>query len=554
METEVVQETWEVEVGGQIYHAVYSELPDWIAEGSLQPGDLVRKGNLRWIEAGKVPGLMPLFNARAAGGPLPTVVGTANNISPAAAAQPTASPVAVTVAAPAAVHQPTASPVNQISRPKPAVSKSSPSAATQQATVDGMCLRHRDAPAAFVCDSCSGQFCKACPAGYGGNVKICPECGSMCRSLKELNEKLRQQNIVAGASDRKFGFQDLAAAFSYPFNFRTSLIMGSVIFAFFTLGQSAASIGGIFLIGAAFVCMMLSNMMTFGVLSNTVNNFVQGRFETDFMPSFDDFSIIDDVLRPFVLSIAVYISSFLPFLIIAAIAVYMAFSAMQQQMQSMEDRLKQIPGTEFYAPDRTAEQSREVQQLIESAKRQNDARLRQQQSLTQTAAAEIQRQQQEDAERMLAEVQQKRAQALSNDQARLSAGLFQQFLSVAAPLIVLAAIAMIWGLFYFPAACAVAGYTRSFRATINPLVGLDTIRRLGFTYVKIVFMCVLLTMIMGFVGGIFAVILSPFHMERMGNLPASFLTSIFTFYITIVFSAMIGYALYRNADKLALPR
>ncbi len=67
METEVVQETWEVEVGGQIYHAVYSELPDWIAEGSLQPGDLVRKGNLRWIEAGKVPGLMPLFNARAAG-------------------------------------------------------------------------------------------------------------------------------------------------------------------------------------------------------------------------------------------------------------------------------------------------------------------------------------------------------------------------------------------------------------------------------------------------------------------------------------------------------
>ena len=49
-------------------------------------------------------------------------------------------------------------------------------------------------------------------------------------------------------------------------------------------------------------------------------------------------------------------------------------------------------------------------------------------------------------------------------------------------------VCLIWGLFYFPAACAVAGYTQSFSATVNPLVGLDTIKRLGLDYAKILLM------------------------------------------------------------------
>ena len=36
---------------------------------------------------------------------------------------------------------------------------------------------------------------------------------------------------------------------------------------------------------------------------------------------------------------------------------------------------------------------------------------------------------------------------------------------------------LLWAFFYFPAACAVAGYTRNFGSTLNPRVGIDTIKR-----------------------------------------------------------------------------
>ncbi|HQU94107.1 MAG TPA: hypothetical protein PLK77_17550, partial [Pyrinomonadaceae bacterium] len=57
-------EIWQVDVNGTIYDAAFGELPEWIDGGSLMPGDKVRKGNLRWIEARRVPSLVPFFNAK----------------------------------------------------------------------------------------------------------------------------------------------------------------------------------------------------------------------------------------------------------------------------------------------------------------------------------------------------------------------------------------------------------------------------------------------------------------------------------------------------------
>src|SRR5687768_16511524 len=69
-------EVWQVDVNGTVYDAAFSELPEWIDGGSLLPGDKVRKGNLRWIEARRVPSLVPFFNAKEQGLPLPVVVTT----------------------------------------------------------------------------------------------------------------------------------------------------------------------------------------------------------------------------------------------------------------------------------------------------------------------------------------------------------------------------------------------------------------------------------------------------------------------------------------------
>lgn len=54
-------EMWQTEVNGQIYETSFEELTKWIAEGSLLPQDKVRRGNLRWLEANKVPALHRFF-------------------------------------------------------------------------------------------------------------------------------------------------------------------------------------------------------------------------------------------------------------------------------------------------------------------------------------------------------------------------------------------------------------------------------------------------------------------------------------------------------------
>ncbi len=55
---------WQAEVLGQIYDTNFAEMTQWITDGALMPTDKVRRNNLRWLEAGKVPTLLPFFNAK----------------------------------------------------------------------------------------------------------------------------------------------------------------------------------------------------------------------------------------------------------------------------------------------------------------------------------------------------------------------------------------------------------------------------------------------------------------------------------------------------------
>src|SRR5689334_3458735 len=56
-----MQELWQIEVQNRIYQADTSELIEWIKEGSIQPDDKVRRGNLRWLNASRIPQLRIYF-------------------------------------------------------------------------------------------------------------------------------------------------------------------------------------------------------------------------------------------------------------------------------------------------------------------------------------------------------------------------------------------------------------------------------------------------------------------------------------------------------------
>jgi hypothetical protein len=98
----------------------------------------------------------------------------------------------------------------------------------------------------------------------------------------------------------------------------------------------------------------------------------------------------------------------------------------------------------------------------------------------------------------------------------------------------------------------VAGYTRSFVATINPLVGLDTIKRLRSDYIKILVMMLLIAVAFFLVSGIIGAIFAAFNLPGVGNLPANALSSVVWFYLAIVFSCILGFAVFKASDRLHL--
>ncbi|KXJ99184.1 MAG: hypothetical protein UZ17_ACD001002444 [Acidobacteria bacterium OLB17] len=82
MERQAEQEIWQVEANNEIYQGSFDDLSKWIEEGSLLRADKVRKGNLRWIEAGRVPSLAAVFNAVENGRPIPVPIPATEKADP----------------------------------------------------------------------------------------------------------------------------------------------------------------------------------------------------------------------------------------------------------------------------------------------------------------------------------------------------------------------------------------------------------------------------------------------------------------------------------------
>jgi hypothetical protein len=109
-----------------------------------------------------------------------------------------------------------------------------------------------------------------------------------------------------------------------------------------------------------------------------------------------------------------------------------------------------------------------------------------------------------------------------------------------------------WGIFYYPMALTVAGYTQSFGSVINPLVGIDTIRRMGASYFKAFGMVIVVQIVAFIIGVIVSVITSPFTLPYMGNLVGNFITAQFTFYFNLVIACVLGLSLFKCADRLGI--
>ena len=158
---------WQIFVQDRTYEASYDELIQWIKEGSVLPEDKVKRGNLRWLDAGKIPELTHYFKNQ-----------VFKNYQANFAASLEAATMQVftnfQIGAPNGQSEPQNNNGDAFINP-----------ANEVQTELKICSIHPERDCFYVCEICGTFFCKDCPNTFGSSVKLCVGCGGMCIGYEE---------------------------------------------------------------------------------------------------------------------------------------------------------------------------------------------------------------------------------------------------------------------------------------------------------------------------------------------------------------------------------
>lgn len=492
-----INETWQVMCDAGIFETDLEGLKEWVAEGRVHPGDKVRKGNLRWIEAGRAPVLRGAFAGEMA---------LAGNQSAAA------------IASQGVVEPQFAEPhgegfANESFAPEPSANDetydpaASDSFVQQQALYATSCYFHVGVQPKYICRSCATTFCAECPKFVSGRIALCKLCGELCSLYEEVKERGTRLRHRSAA----FGFEDFGTALSYPFKNIYSLVGGAFIYGLLLLG--------------GFKGKLLASAILFGCISIVINKVVAGRMDKNFMPDFSSFSWWDDFLMPIFLGLGVTIVTIGPAILLA---IMLLMGVIHSAASSPLDRMK--PQT---AQQKTFTRE-DMQKLANGSDEQSEEELRKKMEEAQPGS------------------QFSRVAEDSKDSNQSQMDTLRWLFNVPGFIIPLLLLALAWAVFYYPMALCIAGYTEDFWSVVNPLVGLDTIRRMGATYFKAFFMYLCVQAFGSLLGLMAYIVLAPFNLPFIGNLPARFVEGTITFYTSLVIACILGLALYKSADKLGI--
>lgn len=485
-------EIWRVSTIEGVFEADLETLKQWIHEGCVLPTDKVCKGSLNWIEAGRAPMLRAAFNGEAPA-PLPTV-----EANPPVATVP-ALPDQSVITEPGPYEQTDQFATAPVTRAR--------------ATSSHVCYQHSERATKHICRACGTSFCEECPKFVGtSKIAICALCGELCSLFEQQRSKVLHQEFQSSG----FGFADFARALRYPLQHKVALLFGAGLYGFCLL--------------AGFRGRVIASVIMFGCISHVISQVAWGRLHRSFMPDFSAFSVVDDVAMPLLLGIGITIVTWGPTIGLLCVLIFGVISGApvsppeslqktgaESSEQLNEDDLSIImdPNAD---PHKQAEAAKKLDQLRPGYQVSKDA--------------------------------DKSQQELSDPTADLR--MLLSFFQAPILIVLLLLVSLAWGIFYYPMALAVAGYTESFGSVINPLVGLDTIRRMGGTYFKAFGMVLLIQIVAFVVGVIVAIITAPFTLPFFGNLPAMFIDGSVTFYFNLVVACILGLSLFKCADRLGI--
>jgi hypothetical protein len=489
-------EIWQVMIGEELHEADLETLKQWVINGQVQPEDMVRKGNLRWIEAHRAPALRSAFS----GEPEPTPPPTPK----------------LTLVYDSSANKQDAQPSEELFNP--AYDFAQAHETERKITSKTECINHADVAPKYMCRSCYATFCKECTK-FVSNIATCALCGDLCKPYEEVRKHVALSNF----QQESFGIVDLGRALSYPFRDPWALIGSAILYS-------------ILLVAGRWRTGLVAHAIVFACMSLVIRQVSVGRFNRSFVPDFGAFSWYDDVVVPLKLSIGVTIISWGPLILLIISLVFGLISftgsgmsyAQEQQIKMEQEREEFAEGYDAFINGGDPEKEKA---FIEQAE-----------ALTPTG-------QMAQAHRLHEE---EKMQATMEEIDPAFSTLKTVF-AAALPIIALAALAILWGVFYYPIALTIAGYTQDFWSVLNPALGLDTARTMGLVYVKAFFMYIAISIIGAIFTTIVAIITAPFHMPFVGNMIANFINGMITFYTSLAIAFLLGLSLFKCADKLDIP-
>lgn len=282
-----------------------------------------------------------------------------------------------------------------------------------------------------------------------------------------------------------------------------------------------------FLMLAGFRGAVVAYVLMFACISHVISQVAWGRLNRSFLPDLSAFSLWDDFVVPLGLGIGITIVTWGPVIVLVLALLFGVLSSAgpssalaPSAAESQSETLREEDLSVLVDPEA------DPKKLEEANRKLNETRP----GSVISQEAEKSRQEQNDP----------------------TAGLklLLPYVGAGIAIVLLFIAGLAWGVFYYPMALTVAGYTQSFASVINPLVGLDTIRRMRGTYFKAFGMVLVIEIIAFIVSVIVAIITSPFALPWVGNLPAKFIDGSVTFYFNLVIACLLGLSLYKCADRL----
>jgi hypothetical protein len=331
----------------------------------------------------------------------------------------------------------------------------------------------------------SEGVCSQCGNGWcaecvqhHGTAVICPDCDALCVTTAQKEEAERL------ARQRRRPLRDeLGIIFSYPLRDPLAYIMMAVVVGLAATAARMAVFGAIFGV-------LISQGLLYAYAFTAINRVSAGN-TTNFMPDVGD---IGDLVKAVFLGLAAMIVSRGPTLVLLFVLGASSIFA--------------VMGTVRHSPDVEATpMPEELRTMLEEEGLSNEeiAQMQQRYGGTEGASA-------------------------------------QSALGVSVAALIALPFALLWWLLYAPIALIAAAISQSFFATLNPITGVDAIRRMGSVYWEAWLIYVGIAIAGGIVAGILGI------MPFIGAFLAAFVQS----YAFLAVGCLLGFAVFKKAEELGV--